>query len=44
MTTKYEKHYDCDWPTSFTLGQLRAYKAHLTMGTYKEKANGGLEK
>jgi hypothetical protein len=23
------------YPTSFTLGQLRAFKAHITMGTYK---------
>ncbi len=25
------------YPTSFTLGQLAAYKAHLTMGTYETK-------
>lgn len=24
------------WPTSFTVGQLAAYKAHQTMGTYKK--------
>ena len=25
------------YPTSFTLGQLRAHKAHVTMGTYENK-------
>lgn len=25
------------WPTSFTLGQLRVYKAHITMETYKKE-------
>ncbi len=25
------------WPNSFSAGQLRAFKAHLTMGTYEKK-------
>lgn len=25
------------WPTSYTVGQLRAFKAHITMGTYSEE-------
>lgn len=25
------------YPTSFSLGQLKAYKAHITMGTYRER-------
>ena len=33
-----EEIYDV-WPTSFSIGQLRAFKAHLTMGTYKEKVD-----
>ena len=32
------------YPTSFTLGQLRAYKAHVTMGTYRDNSAPSPEK